>query len=168
MCNPCLKYKQSVLPIVLTSSPLSLLSLSLSFSLSFSVPKIIWKIYLNAVFRYIDKVCPVKCSKSQQWGFLFCSPCSKCRTTKGHTHTHEARLVYYILTHTHMHRSICIDTQQFHGRPANCAHLLDFNVGHGFYAAFNNAASNPQKSHPPIYNGNANRSPSQVLLLKSS
>lgn len=67
-----------------------------------------------------------------------------------------------------MHRSICIDTQQFHGRPANCAHLLDFNVGHGFYAAFNNAASNPQKSHPPIYNGNANRSPSQVLLLKSS
>lgn len=162
MCNPCLKYKQSVLPIVFTFSPLSLTLLSLS------VPKIIWKIYLNAVFRYIDKVCPVKCSKSQQWGFLFSSPSSKCRTTKGHTHTHEARLVYYILTHTHMHRSICIDTQQFHGRPANCAHLLDFNVGHGFYAAFNNAASNPQKSHPPIYNGNANRSPSQVLLLKSS
>lgn len=31
--------------------------------------------------------------------------------------------------------------------PANCAHLLDFNVAHGFYAAFNNAASQTHKNH---------------------
>lgn len=44
---------------------------------------------------------------------------------------------------------VCKSSPTILRQPANCAHLLDFNVGHGFYAAFNNA--NPQKSHPPIY-----------------
>lgn len=93
------------------------------------------------------------------------APCSKCHTTKGHTQTHIPTQSMTGTGILYIHSSIYIDIQQFYGRPANCAHLLDFNVGHGFYAAFNNAASNPQKSHPPIYNGNANRSPSQLLEL---
>lgn len=101
MFNPCLKYKQNVLPIFLTPS---LSSFSLSLSLCLSVPKIIWKIYLNAVFRYIDKVCPVKCSQSQQWGFLFSSlpapNATQQKATHRHTHPHRAWLVlvYYIYT----------------------------------------------------------------------